>query len=318
MVRGPLLSNRHSTTASATKKANHRSWSSSSSSSCPSPHSHSRSHPYPYSRIHHPLLSLVSLPPCCPCRHYWWATAKSSRQSAACSRRAPFHCSKIISFATNFWQLRCGLVCRVHCIVLASTTGTRCGHEVAWTWTPTPTRTRTQLDSTGLSNWAACWALSHLSQIQWIIIFARCVMWRANVIWLESLMKQQDAMRSGWIRRFQGWEDTWRVGREKLLNINYVAHWFAFRLPFCIINCIRDKRRVIAIEIINSKGSIVSGFNHYQHLIHSQPDRKTASQLSQLLLVYHSVMAYVRVLQTQRSYILIDDWIKTKYQYQYQ
>lgn len=41
--------------------------------------------------------------------------------------------------------------------------------------------------------------------------------------------------------------------REELLNINYVAHRFGFRLPFCIINCIRDKRRVIASEIINSE-----------------------------------------------------------------
>lgn len=41
--------------------------------------------------------------------------------------------------------------------------------------------------------------------------------------------------------------------RAELLNINYVAHRFGFRLPFCIINCIRDKRRVIASEIINSE-----------------------------------------------------------------
>lgn len=125
--------------------------------------------------------------------------------------------------------------------------------ELAWTW-PDLEWTR-----------AACWALSHLSQIQWIIIFARCVMWRANVIWLESLMKQHNQAEdhqqqpSNWSSA-RGWVFSVRAPgrarereREKLLNINYVAHRFGFRLPFCIINCIRDKRRVIAIEIINSE-----------------------------------------------------------------
>ncbi|KAM8716427.1 hypothetical protein ACLKA7_003323 [Drosophila subpalustris] len=68
---------------------------------------------------------------------------------------------------------------------------------------------------------------------------------------------------------------------EKLLNINYVAHWFGFRLPFCIINCIRDKRRVIAIEIINSKGPDTRLMSSARCLSHASMDRMGVEQQEQ-------------------------------------
>lgn len=70
--------------------------------------------------------------------------------------------------------------------------------------------------------------------------------------------------------------------REKLLNINYVAHRFGFRLPFCIINCIRDKRRVIASEIINSET------RSFPALIAICTDPNELFGVASAQLVYHS------------------------------
>lgn len=82
--------------------------------------------------------------------------------------------------------------------------------------------------------------------------------------------------------------------REQLLNINYVAHRFGsdrfgFRLPFCIINCIRDKRRVIAIEIINFREPIVSGFNRDLHISHSHSRSEGSARISLTQLGFLSI-----------------------------
>lgn len=91
---------------------------------------------------HHPIRfpCLRPRPRPRPCHHYWWATVKSSRQSAACSRCAPLGRDNIFCNKFLTAPMRPRMSCASQCW---SATGTRCGHGL----------TRTRMD--GLLGWLA-------------------------------------------------------------------------------------------------------------------------------------------------------------------